>query len=459
MAVGDKAKTYLGAARIPGGLHYAWVIVIILAIVHVIGESIFTAGGVIVVPLNDAEGDFGWSMFIVGGALMVFYLVAAVFSPMSGWLGDRYGARRLMLLTGFLFGGGFILLATTSHPWQFFLAYAFLLALTQMILMVPLVATVNDWFRRRLGLAVGVLLASGAIGSAILAVLIGYLVDSIGWQTTFLAVGAVGGGILIVMTLFFRDRPSDVGTKPYGAGESDPPEISMSKEMEKLRGRVFNQQIRRTRAFWNLPLIHGLGCAGHGIVIIYSIPLAYDRGAFDSLGSAAIIIALINIFSVFGRFITPILAERFGGKPLMTYSLVVQGITVLMLFWVQDVWSFYLFAMLFGLGYGSEMSAYLVVNRQYFGEGPIGTCYGFQTAGALIGHAIATGLAGLVIYITDSYMVILVMSMAFSFVGVVVIATMEPTKRMLIPNWEDSLPPEARSASLKSRAPLPHWDG
>ena len=48
------------------------------------------------------------------------------------------------------------------------------------------------------------------------------------------------------------------------------------------------------------------------------------------------------------------------------------------------------------------MSAYLVVNRQYFGEAPIATCYGFQQSGALIGHAVATGLAGAILYVTGS---------------------------------------------------------
>jgi hypothetical protein len=36
--------------------------------------------------------------------------------------------------------------------------------------------------------------------------------------------------------------------------------------------------MRRTRAFWYLPLIHDLGCAGHGIVLLYVVPLAVEQG-------------------------------------------------------------------------------------------------------------------------------------------------------------------------------------
>ena len=91
------------------------------------------------------------------------------------------------------------------------------------------------------------------------------------------------------------------------------------------------------------------------------------------------------------------------------------------------------------------MSAYLVVNRQYFGTGPTSTVYGLEMMGALLGHAVATGLAGLVLAVTGSFPLVLALSMAFSLVGVLVILHLESSARVLIPHWEESLPPEARS--------------
>ena len=141
----------------------------------------------------------------------------------------------------------------------------------------------------------------------------------------------------------------------------------------------------------------------------------------------------------------PVLAERMGAKTGMMTALFVQGLTVLVLFWAQDAWTFYLFAGLFGLGFGGEMSAYLVVNRQYFGTGPLATLYGFEMMGALSGHAIATILGGLAIFVTGSFNPALVLSMFFSFSGVLVIYSMESSTKVLIPDWEDGLPPEAKT--------------
>ena len=430
------------ATRLPGGVHYSWVIVGILATVQIIGSSIGMAAGVVVAPLSDPEGDFGWSIRTIGAALMVYYLVGAVFAPVSGWLGDRYGARRMLLAGGILYGSSMLLLGIINKPWQFYLTFSVMLALTQSISRVPLMAAINLWFSRRLGLGVGILLAAGGVGMAIMAPLVGILIETTGWQGTFWIIGSAGGGILILLTLIFRNRPVDIDIQPYGAGPGDPSVFKMTEAMESLRIKVYNQHIRRTKAFWNLPLIHGLGCAGHGIILIYSIPIAVEQGI--SLISAAFILSLISLFSVGSRFMTPIMAERFGGKPVMVAALFVQGVTVFALFGASDIWMFYLFGVLFGIGFGGEMSAYMVVNRQYFGSGPIARTYGFQTMGALAGHAVATGLAGLVIFVTGSFGPILILSIVFSLVGALVVLTLEPTHQMLIPDWEDSLPQEAR---------------
>ena len=111
--------------------------------------------------------------------------------------------------------------------------------------------------------------------------------------------------------------------------------------------------MRRTRAFWNLPTIHALGCAGHGIVLIYAIPIAVDQGV--GLVEAGLMITIISLVSIISRLVTPVLCESYGPKQVMFLCLMAQGLTVLMLFWAQDLWVFYLFAAVFGLGFGGRV--------------------------------------------------------------------------------------------------------
>ncbi len=427
-------------------MHYAWVIVGILATVQIIDSSISMAAGVMVDPLSDPEGAFGWNVGLIGVAMAVYFLIGAIYAPITGWLADRYGPRRLMVFCAFMFAGSLFFLGSISQFWHFVLAFGVMLSLTTSIAFVALMAAVGPWFRTRLGLGSGILWAAGGLGTAVVPPLMSYLLVTVGWQSTFWIIGSVGGGIVLFVSFFFRNRPAELGLQPYGATDRDPPEVVIDRATEKLRAKVFNQRLRRTKAFWNLPTIHALGCAGHGIVLLYVIPIAVDRGI--DLISAGIMITIISLMSIVSRLVTPIFADLYGPKKVMCLCLLGQALPVFILFWAQDLWVFYLFSALFGLAFGGEWTGYLVINRKYFGEGPLGNCYGWQMSGALIGHAITAVLAGLVIYATGSFHPAIALSIAFSVGGALLILTLESTSSVLIPDWEEALPLEARYTTI-----------
>ena len=451
MVVINKPQLKISASRLPWGIHYAWVNIAVLVVVQVFGASIFMVAGIMVPPLSDLEGEFRWNVGTIGAAIALYYFFGAVFAPLSGFLGDRFGVRRMMLAGIVCYGFGMTMLGFVREVWHFFLLYGVFLSLTQSISMVPLMASVSLWFRRHLGLGIGILWTASGLGSAFLAPLIGTLLESpVGWQGTFIIIGSVGTGCMLLVYPLLRNRPADVGLKPYGTRDTDVPPIDRSQTVEEMRARVFNRATRRTKAFWNLPLVHAFGCAGHGIILIYAIPLAVAQGL--TLAQAAGIITIISLVSLISRFATPVLAETYGPKKMMAASLIIQGLTVFILFWAEGLWSFYLFAAAFGLGFGGEWTGYLIINRKYFGDGPIGSVYGWQMTGSLMGHAVTTALGGLVILATGSIYPVLVLSILFNLGGVVIIVLMESTTHCLIPDWEDALPPEARSVPAPSGA-------
>ncbi len=451
MALTSRPNLKFLAGKLPFGIHYSWVVIGILATVQIFASSISMAAGIMVPPLNDAEGNFGWGLGTIGIAIASYYMFGAIYAPMTGWLGDRYGSRWMLFAAAIMYLISMFLLGQVTEVWHFFIFFGVLLSLTQSLAMVPLMSAVSGWFRRRLGVAVGILWGAGGIGTGIMAPLMGGFIEVLGWQSTFMLIGAVGGGIMLAMVPFMRSKPADLGIQPYGARATDSPAVLRDKTVDRLRQKVFNQHTRRTKPFWNLPLIHGLGCAGHGTVLIYVIPMAFERGAFSSLAQAGIILTIISLVSVFSRVVTPIMAEMYGTRRMMAASLSIQAATVFMLFWSQEAWAFYMFAAVFGIGFGGEWTGYLVINRQYYGEGPMGTIYGWQTTGALIGHAVATALAGLVIYATGSFNMVMALSVGFSAIGVLVIALLDDTSHVLIPDWENDLPEVSATGDTQLR--------
>ena len=431
------------------GIHYAWFIAAMAAVLQVTTNFISQAFSVIMVTI---QKDFGWTLTAITMAYFIKNIVQAVSSPLAGWLGDRYGARRALLVAATVYAAGMLLLSRMQQIWQLYLYYSVMLGLAQAMFSVNIPTTVAAWFRQRLGLAIGVQQSLGGMGASVMAPLLALVLARTDWQSAFVGITIVGSIILFTLLLLFHNDPADNGMKAYGARATGQRQPSMmySPTVTKVRTQVFLQHVRRTWAFWNLISIHHLGCIGHSIIMVGVVYYATTRGV--SLPQAAWIVSIYSLCGVASRFATPILADRWGAKGVMALAFFLQGITVALLFWAHEVWQFYVFAALFGIGLGGEMSAFIVINRQYYGVGPVRTVFGFQQFGASLGMALG-GLIGSVIFDTfGSYDIAWLISIAASLSGVVCILLLEPTSRILIPDWEASLPPEARSPVQSGRA-------
>ena len=416
--------------------HYAWAIVAIASTLQVTTSFISQAFAILIVVLRE---NFDWTLTGITLAYFFRSIVTALLAPAAGWLGDRHGARGALVIAGVLYVVGMLLLSTLGRPWQLYLYYSLILGAAQAIFTVNIPTTVAAWFRDRLGLAVGLQQSFGGMGASVMAPALALLLATTEWQTTFWIISAGGGVTVFLLLSRFWSDPSDRGMRPYGVGEDDaPPLAATDAATTRLRSRLFMQHVRRTSAFWNLIVIHHLGCIGHAIIMVGVVFFATTKGL--SLSEAAWIISVYSLFSVVSRFSTPILADRWGAKGVMSLAFFVQGVTVMLLYWTQDPWQFYMFAMLFGIGFGGEMSAFLVINRQYYGMGPVRTIFGFQHLGSGLGMALG-GLIGSVIFDQlGSYDIAWAISIAGSLGGVVCIMLLEPTSRVLIPDWERDLP-------------------
>ena len=427
------------------GIHYAWIIIAIAAVMHMAGGSIRQTFGVLIVPF---EEQLGWSPDVSVLAYSLASIVGALLAPISGMATDRYGARKVILVGIVFFFLGAIFTGLASQVWHIWISFGIGLGVAQAAFNVPILAAATYWFRTRLGWGIGLLQASHGIGPALMVILVSVLVASATWQITFLTLGIFGSLVMLGLMLFFRNRPSDMGLRAYGAPDAEPLRQHLDPMIERLRAKAFLVSMQGTTAFWKLVGVHFLGCTGHSIVIIYVIHIAIRAGV-DDLAAGGILTTLLSV-SVLTRFLTPVVAEYLGAKRAMATMFLLQGLPVLLLFWTQEVWQFYLFAVIFGLGYGGEGSAFPIINRQYFGRGPMGRSFGWQQFGAGSGMAFGAWIGGKLLEVFGFYGPTIILSAAASVTGAIILLSMEPTNRLLIPNWEDSLPSEARAESISA---------
>ncbi len=425
-------------------VHYAWVIVAVASIMWVISSSIRFAVSLLVPDLNDPNGDFGWSYGAIALAFTVQWLLSGSLSPVVGWLGARYGVRRIMVAGAAFFVAGMLLTGIMTHLWEFLLYFGVILGISMAIFQVSLITGVTLWFRKHLGVAIGTLQGIQGLGTVLAFLMVLVLFNTMGLMGTFWIPGIAGGLLLLVLIRFFHNEPAVIGLKPLGADEAGPVRRMQNNETSKIRTKEFLKHAKKTSAFWNLVGIHFWGCAGHNVILIFLVAMAVDRGL--SQGAGAGIYVVMTAASTLTRFAVPVISDRVGSKWAMGCCFMLQTVPVLMLLVAHDAWVFYVFAVLFGIGLGGEMSAFPIINRQYYGDAPSGTTYGWQTLGGGIGMALGPLLGGYLWDVTGGYNAAVVLSFGLSLVGVISIAALPGTSQHLIPRWEESLPTEARSA-------------
>ncbi len=421
-------------------IHYAWVIVAVGAVMRLFSSSFRSSSSILIPRLVES---FGWSYGAVGLGFAIQWIVSGMFGPPAGMMGDRYGVRWTMRLGAVLFIFGMVLTGFMQNLWQFYLFFGVILSAAMGIFQVPLTAAVTLWFRKHLGVGMGLLQSSQGIGPLVAVPIMLLIIQAFGGgidglRAAFWIPGILGGVIILVMVQLFYNEPAQIGVRALGAPEDEPIKAVQTGEIAKVRTKVFVKQAKRTGAFWNLIGIHFWGCAGHAIILVYLVAIAEDEGVSKGLAAGAFV--TLSVTSTVTRFAVPVIADRMGSKPAMAGCFFLQVAPIFLLFFAQDAWQFYLFAVLFGIGFGGEMSAFPIINRQYYGSGPIGTTYGYQMMGAGVGMATGALIGGQLRDITGDFNATMGLSFALSLLGVISIMLLPTTKKELLPDWEDQLP-------------------
>ncbi len=423
-------------------VHYSWVIVGIASMMWMTSSGMRFATSLLI-PEFHKEEYFGWSIGFITLGFTIQWLASGFLAPVSGWLGDRYGVRRVMWVGASLFIAGMLLTGIMTSLWEFYLYFGVLLAAGMASFQVTLVSGVTLWFRKRLGLAMGLLQSLQGFGTALAIVTVFILFDRFGLRATFWIPGIIGGGLLLFLTRYFYNEPADLGLKPWGADEDEPVKRMQNNDLAKTRTRVFLKQAQKTTAFWNLVGIHFWGCAAHNIILILLVDMAREAGLSDV--TSVVVYITLTVISTVTRFGTPVMADRFGAKAVMIVCFSAQTFPLLILLVSQDMTAFFIFAVLFGIGLGGEMTAFPIINRQYYGDAPTGTTYGWQMGGAGVGMGVGPVLAGFLKDWTGIYDWSILLSFSLSLTAVICILFLPSSSRRQLPDWEDALPPEART--------------
>jgi len=377
------------------GLHYAWVILAAACVLSIVSRADSASFAVFVDPLAEL---FNWKRGDISLAYSLAFLCSMPAMLAFGWLGDRYGARALMIGASLMISAGTVLLGMIQDLWHLYVLYGvFVGALGNAAFMVLLPVIVTRWFEKKMGLALGFYWAALGAGPAIFAPLFRWLIETRGWESAFMVLGVGFGVVLLLFSSLIRTRPAEMGLTAYGTEEA-----GKETKASAAGAAVSLRSVLASRPVWLLTGCHHLGCAGHAVILAHGVSMATHHG-IPGLQAAGVLSAIAGV-SIISRFTFSLLTERFGGRTILSLSIFGQSASILMLLFSTEAWHFYVFAVIFGICYGGEMVGFPIINRQMFGpKAPLSSIFSFEMIGASTGMALGGWIGGVLFDHSGSY--------------------------------------------------------
>lgn len=324
-----------------------------------------------------------------------------------GWLCDKYGPRVPIILGAILIGIAFCLLSRVNSLNQFYLFYA-IASFGAGVIFSPPTSTVQKWFVKRSGLALGIVVAGVGAGALIYVPLSEHLISIYGWRAAYIQIG-ISTAVLLVLASLGATTPEKKGLQPYGS-ESLALQEGISKaivEVSWSRSEAF-----RNKTFWLVAALYICTVLPIHMMIVHLIPFAESMGI--ERDTAALAMAIVGGISILGRIAVPTFAEgTIGWRKAL---IVVTAISAACFVWISQtasLWMLLVFAVVYGFCYGGKVPLIPALIRFYFGTKSLGQLTGIVHAISAAGGAVGPLLAGYIVDVTGSYIIAFLIGAGF----------------------------------------------
>jgi MFS family permease len=328
--------------------------------------------------------QFGWTRAqVMSGNALSKLVVGPMFGFLAGWIVDRFGPRRMMIIGVLMAGIALVGLGWISSLGLFYFFYFFNALGYVCGGPLPNQVLLTQWFDRSRGKAMGFAYLGIGFGGALVPWISHVLVQHFGWQMALRLLG-----LLIVVASF--------------------PLALMVKEPSKVRTTVDSVTSPAPKSAFKQPSFYlltlGSMCsiaAVSGTQQNLKLLLSLDRHFTQR--DAASVLSLVLAFSIAGRLLIGWLADRFSKKyvMLLTYLLVAAGIPLLFLGTNRLILC--VSGAIFGIGLGGDYMIIPLMTAEIFGIEILGRLLGVILTAGGIADAAAPWLIGRLRDATGSY--------------------------------------------------------
>ena len=394
---------------------YGWVVVATFCIT---GTAIWGIRFSFGVFFKSLESEFALSRAATSAIFSVQMVLGGIFTILGGWALDRYGPRVVFLLMGIFTGLGLLLTGQTGALWQIFFTYSLLLAIGTSAIYVTVMSTVLRWFEKKRGLALGIASIGAGMGPLVVAPFATYLISAFDWRTAFTILGVIVLAVVIPFSRLLRRDPQEIGVLPDGAEFSA--STALNQKTAVSADYLSPWQAFRTRSFWVVVSIFFLYAVTIFIILTHLVPHVTDLG-FSAV-EAATVLSVAGGATLVGRVLLGVASDRLGRKTAAMLCTIMHAGGLLWLLWAQEMWMFYLYALVFGLAWGGMAPATAAIIGETFGLGRMGAILGILDAGFNIGAAVGPVIGGVIFDLKGDYSPSFLLGVGLMLVTTVLIA-------------------------------------
>lgn len=377
-------------------IYYGWWIVISCFIINLYVSGITFFG--FTAFFEPIQREFNWSYTQISLATSIRGLEMSIFAPIVGFLVDRFGSRKLLFSGTTIIGIGLILLSFTQSLPMFYLCILLISFGAGGCASVVTMTAVVIWFKKKVGLALGIMACGFGAGGLIIPVIV-YLIDSSGWRLTLIFLGAGMWCLGIPLSLVVRERPEEPGLSE-DESVTELPGTSGRKDGSEKRKEAFLEIIRK-RYFLYIVIAEAVRFMAVNAVVTHLMPYLSIMGMSRTASGA--VAASLPLTSIVGRLGFGWWSDRFDKRIVWATSFFLMSSGVFAFCYVKSFWILLLFVLLFAPGFGGGMVMRGAILQEYFGIASFGKMLGILLGFGSIGGIVGPTLAGWVFDTMGSY--------------------------------------------------------
>jgi len=375
-------------------IFYGWWIVLACSLIGLYFGAVPFGFTAFFEPIRE---EFGWSYTQISLAASLRGLEMGIFAPVVGFLVDRFGPRKLMLWGTITVGFGLILLSLAQSLAMFYGAFLLIGFGGGGCTSVVSMTAVANWFRRKIGLALGVM-ASGFGAGGLMVLLIVRLIELYQWRATLIILGMGMWGLGIPLSLVVRDRPEQYGYLPDG--ELSSPQVE-GHDIQDTGVEIGLRQALKMRSFLYLNITEFIRFVALMAVFTHVMPYLASVGM--PRPTAGLVAGALPVIGIIGRFGLGWLGDVFDKRYVLAMATAFISLGLLAFSYVHVTWTIFPFLLLLPLGHGGSMVARSSIVREYFGRDSFGKMIGAIMGFAAFGGIVGPTLAGWVFDTVGSY--------------------------------------------------------